>query len=440
MSVPSSHEPVRPIGASGLSPLVDPDEGWVSADIFQDEQTYQRELTNIFARCWLYLGHDSQLRHEGDYITTSMGEDPVVVVRDRDGSLRAFLNSCRHRGPKLCRADKGNTGALRCPYHGWTFGLNGELVGVPRLATAYHNELDKRKLGLVEVAKLDTYHGMIFATWDPDAPSLREYLGDFAVYLDLMMNRAEGGVEVIGGVHKWTIETNWKIPAENFCGDQYHLSTTHGSSIEVGLRNRIGDAGHTINVEGGHSLVREKGGTAQGRAALSEYTRYVQELQERIAREHGPEMAEFVPIGVGTIFPNLSFLDSMRFRTLRIFHPRGPRRLQIDSWCFVDKAMSDELKQAAMQQYILSFGPSGMFEQDDGEIWCSIAEATRGPIGRQRMFSYHMGLGHEKSVAEVYDLDMPGRMGEAFISETNHRNFYRQWAKLMARGNDAREG
>ena len=418
--------------ADQLDQLVDTENGLVATAIFQDEAIYQQELERIFARCWLYLGHDSELEKEGDYIAAKMGDDPIVVVRARDGRIRAFLNSCRHRGPKLCRADKGNTGALRCPYHGWTYALSGELLGVPRLKTAYHDELDKRQFGLVEVAQLDTYQGMIFATWDPDASSLREYLGDFTVYLDMMMNRAEGGVEVIGGVHKWTIETNWKIPAENFCGDQYHLSTTHGSSVEVGLRNRVGDAGHTLKVDGGHSLIREKGGATQGTAALSDYTRYVEETRERIARERGPEAAEFVPIGVGTIFPNLSFLDSVRFRTLRIFHPVGPRRIEINSWCLVDKELSPELKEAAMRQYVLVFGPSGMFEQDDGEIWNSISEATRGHIGRQRVFNYQMGLGHEVPVSEVYGVDMPGTMGEAFITESNHRGFYREWARRMS--------
>jgi phenylpropionate dioxygenase-like ring-hydroxylating dioxygenase large terminal subunit len=417
---------------SQIAELVDYENGLVATQIFQDEQIYQLELERIFARCWLYLAHESQLKHHGDYVTAQMGEDPVVVVRNSDGELRAFLNSCTHRGAKVCRADQGNSRALRCPYHGWTFSLSGQLQGVPRHKTAYFNELDRSKLGLFEVAKLDTYNGLIFATWDPEAPSLREYLGDFTTYLDLMLARSEGGVEVIGGVHKWTIETNWKIPAENFCGDQYHLSTTHGSSVEVGLRKRVTDFGHTIHVANGHGLVREKGGAQQGTAALTEYTKYIEQVQRRINEEKGDQAAEFVPIGVGTIFPNLSFMDSVRFRTLRIWQPRGPRNIEVDSWCLVDTELPDELKEAAMRQYILSFGPSGMFEQDDGEIWTSISEATRGFIGRQRgKFNYQMGLGHEIPVREAYGIDMPGRVGEAFMTEANQRSYYRRWKQLM---------
>jgi phenylpropionate dioxygenase-like ring-hydroxylating dioxygenase large terminal subunit len=402
----------------------------VGISAFHDESVYRAELEKIFARCWLFLGHETQLRHPGDYISTRMGEDEVVVTRNSEGRVRAFLNSCRHRGPKLCRADQGNSRALRCPYHGWTYDLDGNLIGVPRLRTAYFGEFDRSSIKLIEVAKLATVHGLIFATWDPHAPSLADYLGDFRQYLDLMLGRSEAGFEAVGGVHKWTIETNWKIPAENFSGDQYHLSSTHASSVEVGLRNRVTEYGHTIHVDGGHGFTREKGGAQQGTAAVTEYTEYVRTMQERIGRV-SPGLAEFVPVGVGSIFPNLSFMDGMRFLTLRQWQPMGPHRIDVNSWCLVDSSLSDELKEAATRQYILSFGPSGMFEQDDGEIWTSISEATRGVIAQRYSFDYSMGLGHEVSVRERTGVDLPGVMGDAFITEANQRSFYRRWRELM---------
>jgi 3-phenylpropionate/trans-cinnamate dioxygenase alpha subunit len=422
--IPEARPAVRPAS------LVRDGGAEVAISAFHDEGVYRAELEKIFARCWLFLGHESQLRSAGDYISTRMGEDEVVVTRNSEGRIRAFLNSCRHRGPKLCRADQGNSRALRCPYHGWTYDLDGNLIGVPRLKTAYLGELDRGSIRLVEVAKLGTLHGLIFATWDPHAPSLAEYLGDFLPYLDLMLGRSEAGFEAVAGVHKWTIETNWKIPAENFSGDQYHLSSTHASSVEVGLRSRVTEYGHTVHVEGGHGFTREKGGAQQGTAAVTEYTEYVRSVQERL-RAASPELAEFVPVGVGSIFPNLSFMDGMRFLTLRQWHPVGPHRVDVNSWCLVDSALSDELKEAAMRQYVLSFGPSGMFEQDDGEIWTSIIEATRGVIARRYSFDYSMGLGHEVPVRERTGADLPGVMGEAYITEANQRSFYRRWRQLM---------
>ena len=146
----------------------------------------------------------------------------MLVVRDTGGEVRAFLNVCRHRGNRLCRADSGNAASFTCAYHGWTYGNDGRLTGVPYLKEAYHGELDRERWGLVPVAQLDQYKGLWFATFDPEAPPLREYLGEMAWYLDTFVDRREGGIEVVA-THKWVMPCNWKFPAENFGGDAYHV-------------------------------------------------------------------------------------------------------------------------------------------------------------------------------------------------------------------------
>lgn len=415
-----------------LSSLVDPEKGRVARRIFVDEELYQLELDRIFGRCWLYLAHESQIREPGDFVKAFMGEDEVIVSRGQDGKVRAFLNSCSHRGAKPCRAAEGNARTFRCPYHGWTFGSDGALVSVPRSKTVYgEGTLNRDELGLRQVTQVDSIGGLIFGTWDPAAPSLADYLGDMALYLDLMVNRTEGGLEVIGGAHRWVIDVNWKIPSENFGGDYYHLPTTHGSGIELGFRNPVTNDGYSMNFGIGHGFGAERGGAQQGTTAQSAYTEFIEGMRSRVAETRGEGYNQFVPIGVGNLFPNLSFMDTVRFRSLRLWHPRGPGQIEVVSWCLLDADLPEELKEATRQQYTLAFGPSGMFEQDDGDVWTGIQASLRGTVGRQGSFNYQAGLGREIPVATRYGEAFPGTMGDTLITEANQRDFYRRWQRQM---------
>src|SRR5688500_12268206 len=157
--------------------LVDRKKGLVDRRIFHDEDIYQLELERIFARAWNFMAHDSQIPNPGDFFMTFIGEDRVIVVRDNDGVPQVLVNSCRHRGNAVCRAEEGHSSSFMCTYHGSTYDLKGSLVGVPGFKEDYHEELDRENWGRIKAGKVDTYKGFIFATMDAEAPDLDEFLG-----------------------------------------------------------------------------------------------------------------------------------------------------------------------------------------------------------------------------------------------------------------------
>ena len=135
-----------------------------------------------------------------------MGEESVILCRDRAGKVHVFLNSCRHRGMKVCRYDEGNTPVFTCPYHGWSYGTDGKLVGVPYFREAYHAEARPGRNGAWSRSpQLCLYKGTVWASWDPSAPPFLEYLGDFVRYLDLTLDGWDGSE---GGTRYWAASRN----------------------------------------------------------------------------------------------------------------------------------------------------------------------------------------------------------------------------------------
>lgn len=413
--------------------LVDVERGLIDRRIFSDPEIYRRELERIFARSWLYLGHESQLQDPGCFVTTYMGEDPVLVARGVDGELRAFLNTCRHRGNRVCRMDEGRATSFVCSYHGWTYDTQGRLIGVPSLHEFWFDELALADWGLVEVPGVESYKGLIFGNLDAGAVSLAEYLGDMAWYVDLLVDRTAGGTEMIGPTQKWTVNANWKFAAENFVGDMYHGGLTHASAFKVGFgggSNRtsiISDPaplGYQIALPGGHGL--GSGWAPDGDArfgSMPEIAEFYQSIEAETERRLGRVRARMMAPVHATVFPTFSFLFGTR--TVRVWHPKGPEKIEVWAWVLVEKDAPPETKDAIRLQCLRRFSPGGTWEQDDADNWMQATQASRGVGGRRVPLNYQMGLGHQSQ----HD-DLPGRVGP-FYSDTCQRNFYAHWSELM---------
>ena len=413
-----------------INTLVDADRGFVGRAIYIDPQIYEQECRMLFARCWMYLCHESQIPQPGDFCTAYIAEDPVIVWRDTSGKVRAFLNVCRHRGNRLCRADIGNAISLTCAYHGWTYSSDGKLKGVPRQEAAYGSGLDRERWPLTAVAQVDSYKGLIFGSFDDSAPPLREYLGGLTWYLDAIFDRREGGVEVFPGVHKWIVPCNWKVAAENFSGDSYHGPWAHRSAMSAGFsarRPRPGDVNRFhLHFGNGHCVMaRQADDTSDAPCVVA----YEQEGRPRVRERLGPRI-DLVRPSVATVFPNFAVVRGTA-NSMRVWHPRGPDKTEIWSWVFVDKEAPAPIKELVRLASLRSFGPAGTFEQDDIDNWQECTQTARGVISRNLELNLQMGLGQER-----FDQELGGWTTDFCTSESNQRHFYRHWAMRMAMKKD----
>ena len=238
---------LRARGDRSIREYLDPERGTISREIYVNPDIFEQEMEQIFQRCWLFLGHESQLPNPGDFMMSRMGTEEVIVVRDRkDHQIRAFLNSCRHRGMKVCRYDQGNGLVFTCPFHAWTYDTRGRLVGIGfgNHPEAYNGEVNKDDWGLTPVGRFKNFYGSLWATWDPKAPSFEEYLGPFTESLRHCLEASDGedgGLEMFTPFQRHRLPTNWKVPGFTSVTDLTHTAMTHRSAAAAALHEDRGE-------------------------------------------------------------------------------------------------------------------------------------------------------------------------------------------------------
>lgn len=414
-----------------ITDLVDIENGRLAGDMFTDEDIYQQELEKVWKRAWCFLAHDSQIPAKGDFFQTYIGEDPVMVVRQKDGSVKAFLNQCRHRGMRICRVDSGKAKAFTCSFHGWSYDLDGKLKNIPRQADTYPADFDNDRYNAVAVPRLANYKGFWFGTWDETAPDFEDYLGSAKYYLDGYIDRWDEGMEVVS-FNRWVLPNNWKFMAEQPTSDMQHSEITHVSAATV--LNKASDAAdRTLRGENptGRQFFSDYG---HGGAWYGEKGKEVPNTGKAMQEwEKRPEIAEQIVRRLGddrevrghlNIWPTFMVLGNY---TIRVTHPRGPEEMEIWSFAFAPKGADEKTKDSIRRDVMRTFSPAGMFEADDALNWEEMQAILRGRVARDSGFAYQMTGGEVQWDEGCY----PGGSTKHVFSDNAAINMYSNYLDMM---------
>ena len=391
----------------------------VHGDAFTDAELLELEFRHIFEKTWIFLTLESAIARANDYVTTRIGRTPVVVMRDANGKVGAFINACRHKGATVARLEQGNARYHVCPYHGWAYDASGKNVDIKdRKSGAYASAFDADNHDLLPVAKVASYKGMVFGSLSAEVPPLEEFLGDYRFFLDLIMDQGRDGMEIIPGRSIYTYRGNWKLQLENPL-DSYHVDITHASYIsavkqratsdmQTGI-NRIDYADRTLGEAGtfdfphGHSVFWRTIDSAAKRPIYP----VIDEIRARVGEVRADWM---IRLRNTALFPNVLVLDTV------VPHLRAWRMRQLEDF----------------------LNPAGMATPDDLDLFDVCQQGF--VAGRTWLQGYERGMtawqdgssDHAKAMAirPAGSLCGATQMG----SEVGLRSYWREWRRLLQAG------
>jgi phenylpropionate dioxygenase-like ring-hydroxylating dioxygenase large terminal subunit len=424
--------------ATSIARLVEPDR--IHRDVYLSERLFALEQERLFARAWVYAGHASEIPRPGDYLAVEIARQPLIVVRQNDGSIRALLNRCAHKGAMIVGDRTGNTGrAFRCPYHSWAYRTDGSLLAVPNPAGYESTRMRECEAGRGLHAVASAVHrGFVFVRLSAAGPSLIEYFGPALAAVDAMADRSpEGELEVANAPLRNVIACNWKIYLENI-NDTLHANVTHESAAVAAQaiwdRQPPGTPKPTAMEQllpfgSGTDFMEKMGGRvfANGHSFLginqSIHSAYSQVpgYEEAMTKAYGAERAKAILSWApqnAILWPSIAIKASPQ--TMRVIRPLGPERTLIEAWTFRAKGAPEAFVERTNLYNRMVFSPMSMVAHDDIHVFESIQRGLRASGNEW------VSLHRDYKPSELQpDYTTTG------LDEVLMRNQFRAWAHLM---------
>ncbi|CAN7306219.1 Rieske 2Fe-2S domain-containing protein [Phenylobacterium sp. LjRoot225] len=412
--------------APDLAELVQPDR--VHTALYKDPAIFEAEMDRIFAATWVWVAHESEVREPGSFKTSYVGRQPVIVTRDREGALHVLLNRCRHRAATVCEGSGGKATSFACPYHGWTYGLDGALRGAP-YPEGYAASFDKADYGLASL-RVESYGGLIFASCKPDIEPLVDFLGPARKWIDLFMKQGGGFPVKVAGAHRFRFPGNWKIQLENTT-DAYHFPLVHRSFLSSldeeteELLDVLNQGGFVEDLGNGHSVMVMVPDLVDLEENLeAPIPERFEALAEELRRSHPEEVVRRVVRAVGgtgfnlNLFPNLAC--SMAF--FRVLRPISVDETEIAHVAIGMDGGPEAGNRARLRLHEHFQGPMGFGSPDDAEAWARVQRGAEA--GSDLWVMLNRGLGDDGC-----DNQGPG-LGDV-SAETGMRAAYQMWKRMM---------
>jgi anthranilate 1,2-dioxygenase large subunit len=359
--------------AEGLTAIPD----WV----YTSDEIYGQEVERIFhGRSWNFVALEAEIPEPGSFKRSFVGPTPVVVARDKDGSVRVFENRCAHRGAELCRSSLGKAKEFVCPYHQWTYDLAGNLAAVP-----FRRGLQKQggmpadfkmaEHGLKQL-EVTTHRGVVFASYAKGMPSFADYLGeeilkDFEATFD-------GRKLKILGYYRNTVPANWKMYHENL-KDPYHATLLHAFLVNFGLMVAGNKSAMIVDPSGRHGTMASAKPDKvtvddESKAQMRAYSETMQ-LQDRRFLDYVREFDSPWSVTMQTIWPNLIIQRELNTLGVRHIVPKGPNEFLMVWTMFGYEDDSEEMTRHRLRQGNL-MGPSGFLGLEDNEALRFVQEGV----------------------------------------------------------------